>query len=181
MTSLTRATLSYSVHAPFTAGGGIFGGTPDSGAGAPADPGFSPSGAEGTSGCIMVPALSSAGATRRLRAGFQQHLSTQQRPLLATRPKRSAQTHLVRVRVRTSARVRARVRVWVRVRVSEPESLTPPLTQAHGKPLTLTRTLTRVRAHRKPSPKSEVAASSILSKASHMFSKEARSAVAALG
>ena len=90
---------SYSVHAPFTAGGGIFGGTPDSGAGAPADPGFSPSGAEGTSGCIMVPALSSAGATRRLRAGFQQHLSTQQRPLLVTRPKRSAQTHLVRVRI----------------------------------------------------------------------------------
>ena len=47
-------------------------------------------------------------------------MSTQQRPLLVTRPKRSAQTHLVRVRVRASARVRARVRVWVRVRVSEP-------------------------------------------------------------
>ena len=58
--------------------------------------------------------MSSAGATRRLRAGFQQHLSTQQRPLLATRPKRSAQTHLVRVRVRV--RARARARAWARAR-----------------------------------------------------------------
>ena len=61
--------------------------------------------------------MSSAGTTRRLRAGFQQHLSTQQRPLLVTRPKRSAQTHLVRVRVRVRARDRARVRDRDRARV----------------------------------------------------------------
>ena len=44
-------------------------------------------------------------------------MSTQQRPLLATRPKRSAQTHLVRVRVRVRVRARARARVRVRARV----------------------------------------------------------------
>ena len=60
--------------------------------------------------------MSSAGATRPLRTGFPQHLSTQQRPLLATRPKRSAQTHLVRVR----ARARARARAKARARVGEP-------------------------------------------------------------
>jgi len=41
------------------------------------------------------------------------------------------------------------------------------------KPLTLPLPLTRARAHRKPTPKSEVAAPSILSKAAHMPSKEA--------
>merc|ERR1719183_2064507 len=72
----------YSVHAPFTPGGGIpdaCGGTPA--AGAPANAGSKGGGAIG---CIMAPALTSAGATRRVLAVFQQHLSAQQRPVGGT-------------------------------------------------------------------------------------------------
>ena len=79
-------------------------------------------------------------------------MSTQQRPLLATRPKRSAQTHLVRVRARAraragaGARVRGRGRARERVRARARANLGGRLEQRHH----LVQQLARRRALRRP-------------------------------